>query len=56
MTIAGAVLCSNVYWRWTPNGYLASIIAIVVAYLATVVLTALIERWTAARAVVVRRR
>lgn len=36
--IVGAVLFSNIYWEWTPNGYLASLIGIGVAYLVTVAL------------------
>jgi len=34
--IAAAVLFSNVRWQWTPNGYLAAIIAGVAVWLLTV--------------------
>ena len=36
-----AVLGSNIEWHWTPNSYLASLIAAGIAYLATVALNAL---------------
>lgn len=29
------VLASNIHWEWTPNGYLAGIIAVLVAYTIT---------------------
>lgn len=36
IVIAGAVLFSNVRWQWTPNGYLAAILAGLAAWLVTV--------------------
>lgn len=33
------VLFANIYWQWTPNGYLASLLGIGAAYLATVLLS-----------------
>ena len=32
MLIAFAVLASNVTWHWTPNGYVAGLIAAALAY------------------------
>lgn len=32
------VLFANVYWEWTPNGYLASLLAFAAAYMATALL------------------
>ena len=34
--IVAAALFSNVHWQWTPNGYLAAILAGLAAYLVTV--------------------
>lgn len=34
-----AFLFANVYWEWTPNGYLASLIAISLAFAVTWVIT-----------------
>lgn len=36
IVIVGAVLFSNIRWQWTPNGYLAAILAGLAAYLVTV--------------------
>lgn len=36
-----AVMASNIHWEWTPNGYLASLIAGGLAILATVVINEL---------------
>jgi hypothetical protein len=30
-----AVIATNIHWKWTPNGYLAAIIAAFAAWLAT---------------------
>ena len=38
-----AVLFSNVYWQWTPNGYLAFIYAAGTAFVVTIALTALFD-------------
>jgi hypothetical protein len=38
-----AVVASNIHWQWTPNGYLAGILAFVAALLATVGLSYLID-------------
>jgi len=40
-TVAGLVMASNVYWQWTPNGFLAAIIAGFAAYAATMSLLAI---------------
>jgi hypothetical protein len=37
-----AVCASNIHWHWTPNGYLASLIGVGLAYGATWLLTALL--------------
>lgn len=34
--IVAAVLFSNVHWQWTPNGYLAALLAVAAAWLMTV--------------------
>ena len=34
-----AVVGSNIHWQWTPNGYLAGLIGVVLAYGATVLLS-----------------
>jgi asparagine N-glycosylation enzyme membrane subunit Stt3 len=47
--VVAAVLFSNIHWHWTPNGYLASIIGIFAAFLATVVLTRIIDLWRRAK-------
>jgi len=39
LTIIVGVVSTNIEWQWTPNGYLASGIAIGCAYLATVTLS-----------------
>ena len=31
-SIIFAVVASNIHWHWTPNGYLAGIIGVVLAY------------------------
>ena len=31
-----AVVASNIHWHWTPNGYLASLIGVGLAYALTV--------------------
>jgi hypothetical protein len=38
-SIIFAVCASNIRWHWTPNGYLAGLIGVVVAYGATVLLS-----------------
>lgn len=40
-TIIFGVVASNIHWRWTPNGYLASAIGIGLAYVATAALNGL---------------
>jgi hypothetical protein len=35
-----AVVASNIHWQWTPNGYLAGLIGIVLAYGLTLLLNA----------------
>lgn len=34
-----AVIASNIHWQWTPNGYLAALIAAGLAYGLTALLT-----------------
>lgn len=36
MAILMAVAFSNIYWKWTPNSYLVSIIGVGVAWLVTI--------------------
>jgi hypothetical protein len=38
MIVFTAVLFGNIYWKWTPNGYLASLIGMGAAFCATVIL------------------
>lgn len=40
--IVFAVMASNIYWHWTPNTYLASVIGFIAALLATVALSNLL--------------
>lgn len=40
-----AVLASNVHWQWTPNGYLAGLIAFGVAYVLTWLICRLFDLW-----------
>jgi hypothetical protein len=39
------VLASNIHYQWTPNGYVATLIAIGVAYFATVTFSWAYDRW-----------
>jgi hypothetical protein len=41
-TVAFAVMASNIHWGWTPNGYLASLVAAGAAYGATVAINELL--------------
>jgi hypothetical protein len=34
-SIMFAVMASNIHWNWTPNGYLAGLIGVALAYGAT---------------------
>lgn len=43
--IVGAVLSANVYWQWTPNGYLAAIWAGMAALALTWLLSKAIDLW-----------
>ena len=40
-TIIFAVMASNIHWHWTPNGYLASLIGVGLAYALTAALDGL---------------
>lgn len=40
-SIIFAVVASNIRWHWTPNGYLAGLIGVGLAYGATALLSAL---------------
>ena len=42
-SIVFAVCASNIHWHWTPNGYLASLIGVGLAYGATWLVTALLS-------------
>lgn len=44
LTIFVAVLFSNIHYEWTPNGYLASILAVGAAFVVTVVIDRLRTR------------
>jgi hypothetical protein len=41
------VLSANVYWKLTPNPYLAAIIAFIIVLFATLAVVEAKERWTA---------
>lgn len=43
--IVFAAMASNIHWQWTPNGYLASLIGVGLALLATVAVNQLLL-WT----------
>jgi hypothetical protein len=43
-SIIFAVVASNIHWQWTPNGYLAGLIGIVLAYGLTLLLSACLEK------------
>lgn len=49
LLVIGAVLCANVYFGWTPNGYLASIMGIGAAMGVTAAIYALRSRFDARR-------
>lgn len=49
IVVFAAVLCGNVYFRWTPNPYLASIVGIGAALIATVLVQTIVDRMAAAR-------
>jgi hypothetical protein len=40
-----AVIASNIHWQWTPNGYLAAIIGIGIAFAATAAVNWLADRF-----------
>jgi uncharacterized membrane protein YgaE (UPF0421/DUF939 family) len=40
LVVVGAVLSSNVYWQWTPNGYLATLIGIFAAIIVSAFIVA----------------
>lgn len=46
-SIMFAVIASNIHWQWTPNGYLAGLIGISLAWLLTLLLNraALLGKW-----------
>jgi hypothetical protein len=48
VTIFAAVMVTNIEWQWTPNGYLASLVALGAAFACTVALSWVLN--TAARA------
>jgi hypothetical protein len=41
-SIVFAMMASNIYWQWTPNGYLASLIGIGLAFAATMAVSQLL--------------
>src|SRR6185369_11870206 len=44
LSIMAAVMCGNIYYEWTPNGYLVGILGLGAAYLATLLLSPLFSR------------
>lgn len=44
-SIVFAVMASNIYWAWTPNGYLASLIGVGLAFAVTMTVSQLLL-WT----------
>jgi hypothetical protein len=43
-SIIFAVISSNIYWKWTPNGFVASLFGVGAAYGLTIALTYCIQR------------
>jgi hypothetical protein len=41
LSIMAAVMCGNIYWKWTPNGYVVGILGLGAAYFATWILVRL---------------
>jgi len=41
LSVFGAVISSNIEWKWTENGYAAAIIGLIAAGMATQILTAI---------------
>ena len=41
--IIAAVMCGNVYFKWTPNGYLAGLMGVAVALIVTLTLNKLLD-------------
>jgi hypothetical protein len=42
--IVFAVIASNIHWQWTPNGYLAVLIGIGIAFAATAAVNWVVEQ------------
>jgi hypothetical protein len=40
-----AVIASNIYWQWTPNGYLAALIGIGIAFAVTSAVNWVVDRF-----------
>lgn len=51
-----AVVCSNIYWQWTPNKLLAGLVGFVCAFLMTVTIAGVLGLTARCRASVERRR
>ena len=49
IVVFAAVLCGNVYFRWTPNPYLAGIAGIGAAFIATVLAQTIVDQMAAIR-------
>lgn len=43
LLVLGAVLCANVHWQITPNGYLAALFGVGAAFVATHVALTVVE-------------
>jgi hypothetical protein len=50
VAIFSGVMISNALWQWTPNGYLAAMIGVGAAFLATVVISKSLLLWQRLRA------
>ena len=44
LSIMAAVMCGNIYYQWTPNGYLAGLLGVGAAFLVTLLLSPLFRR------------
>ena len=44
MSIMAAVMCGNIYYEWTPNPYLAGLLGVGAAFIATLLLSPLFRR------------
>jgi hypothetical protein len=56
MAVFALVLCSNIYWAWTPNKMLAGLIGAGMAFLATLAVTGVFHLAARCREIAERRR